>query len=117
MTARILFPTQALGARICGEGSEILNIETYFVSSATTNACNQIHPESATMDASSISLFSKAYACMVMTKTTIACKKHIQSLWLYIKTLYHRLLEPDYIGHNQLVSEIFQDCKSNAKKE
>lgn len=45
---------------------------TYFVSSATTNACNQIHPESATIDASSISLFSKAYACMVMTKTTIA---------------------------------------------
>lgn len=45
---------------------------TYFVSKATTNACSQIHPDSATMDTSSISLFSKTNECMVMTNTTIA---------------------------------------------
>jgi hypothetical protein len=45
---------------------------SYFISNVTTNACSQMLPERATIDSSSISLFSLAYAWMVIKKITIA---------------------------------------------
>jgi hypothetical protein len=47
-------------------------IRTYFVSIVTTKACNQMHPDSATIESSCISLFSSAYAHTVIKKTTSA---------------------------------------------
>jgi len=44
-----------------------------FISNVTTNACSQMLPESATIDSSSISLFSFAYAWIVIKKIMIAC--------------------------------------------
>lgn len=58
----------------------INEIEAYLVSNITTKACNQIHPESATSETSSISLFSQAQEFMLITNTTIACRSQPASI-------------------------------------